>query len=291
MMSYNEKEIVMNDIYEKTNTSSHEKGTTSKKTLKANIVASCLVALSISVPSLATAAVPEKPDAGTDDCYNRVTNTCNRKHPGSNYGDTVYKNCIDNGLDWCDVNEPVSSTSPLSPQQPSFPSTSGSSNTSVNSNGKFAEGALTPSCFTYPAVAMTPYNESINKYRATHGRVYHEQNKSGSILLYGPVQSWNYYGDGFTFEASYRDPDGSGTGSQVIAQLRFVSDEGIKIIKTLKSNDFAFETPNTQTMSSGMDWSELSQSDGYYTVRMYVQRNNTNLKPVAFGYNLCSAIF
>jgi hypothetical protein len=49
----------------------------------------------------------DAPDSGTGDCYNRVTETCNRKHPGKNLGDQVYRDCINGGLDWCDVNEPA----------------------------------------------------------------------------------------------------------------------------------------------------------------------------------------
>lgn len=43
----------------------------------------------------------------SDDCYNRVTRACNDKYPGQTYGDAQYKACIDNGLDQCDINEPV----------------------------------------------------------------------------------------------------------------------------------------------------------------------------------------
>jgi hypothetical protein len=47
------------------------------------------------------------PDSGPDDCYNRVTQTCNRKHPGQTMGDQAYRDCINSGLDWCDVYEPT----------------------------------------------------------------------------------------------------------------------------------------------------------------------------------------
>jgi hypothetical protein len=49
---------------------------------------------------------PKQPDPGPDDCYNRVTSTCNKKHPGKDWGDKVYRDCITDGLDWCDINEP-----------------------------------------------------------------------------------------------------------------------------------------------------------------------------------------
>lgn len=50
------------------------------------------------------------PAAGSGDCYNRVTNGCNEKYPDKNYGDKDYRDCIDNGLDWCDKNEPLTRT-------------------------------------------------------------------------------------------------------------------------------------------------------------------------------------
>lgn len=47
------------------------------------------------------------PKPGSGDCYNRVTDTCNGKHPGADWGDSAYRQCIEGGLDWCDANEPV----------------------------------------------------------------------------------------------------------------------------------------------------------------------------------------
>jgi hypothetical protein len=37
------------------------------------------------------------------ECYNQVTEDCNTKYPGKDYGDAEYKACIDRGLDACDV--------------------------------------------------------------------------------------------------------------------------------------------------------------------------------------------
>jgi len=50
---------------------------------------------------------PREPDKGPDDCYDRVTDTCNREHPGKNWGDQEYRDCINDGLAWCDINEPA----------------------------------------------------------------------------------------------------------------------------------------------------------------------------------------
>lgn len=47
------------------------------------------------------------PNPGSGDCYNRVTQTCNQKHPGKTWGDKEYRDCITSGLDWCDVHEPA----------------------------------------------------------------------------------------------------------------------------------------------------------------------------------------
>jgi hypothetical protein len=49
----------------------------------------------------------DAPNPGSGDCYNRVTETCNGKHPGKDMGDADYRSCINNGLDWCDINEPL----------------------------------------------------------------------------------------------------------------------------------------------------------------------------------------
>jgi hypothetical protein len=49
---------------------------------------------------------PSDPGPGADDCYNRVTDACNAKHPGKDWGDAEYRQCINDGLDWCDTHEP-----------------------------------------------------------------------------------------------------------------------------------------------------------------------------------------
>lgn len=46
------------------------------------------------------------PNPGPGDCYNRVTETCNSRLPGKDWGDQEYRDCINDGLKWCDVNEP-----------------------------------------------------------------------------------------------------------------------------------------------------------------------------------------
>ena len=159
---------------------------------------------------------------------------------------------------------------------------------------EFAEGGLLPSCYTYPAVAMTPYDRSIqdNLYRMTHEHVYHQEGQTGLVLLYGPVQPWvDMFGDGVRFSATFRDPDGPGEASKVVAELRFVGPGGIRIISTLNSNEHARATDDAQVMSEGISFRDLNRHDGYYLVRFYIQRDDTTLQPAAFGYNLCSAVF
>lgn len=164
----------------------------------------------------------------------------------------------------------------------------------VQAADQFAWGGLNPSCFSYPAVAMTPYDRSIQAdlYRMTHERVYHNSNATGTILLYGPVHPWNEsYGDGVNFKATFIDPDGEDDTAQVIAELRFVGPGGITFIAKLDSNDHAVATSDVQTMSTPVTWRHLGYDEGYYVVRIYVTRTNTGVVPAAFGYNLCSAIW
>lgn len=166
--------------------------------------------------------------------------------------------------------------------------------TIAHADDKFSFGGMSPTCYTYPAVSMTPYDQSIQNrlYRMTHEQVYHGLNKKGTILLYGPVQPWNdSFGDGVNFNISFIDSDGPGTDAQVTAQLRHIGPGGIRIIKTLRSNDHAFPTDEVQRMTAGVRWEELSRTDGYYVVRLYIDRKNFSVKPAAFGYSLCSAIW
>jgi len=159
---------------------------------------------------------------------------------------------------------------------------------------EFASGAFSETCFSYPAVAMTPYDQSIQHrlYRMTHERVYHAKNKKGTILLYGAVGQWNsVYGDGFNFNVSYIDPDGKGKKSSVKAELRFIGEHGIQILSTLNSNNYAHATKSVQTMTKSLPFSKLANKKGFYVVRIYINRKNTKLTPKAFGYSLCSRIF
>lgn len=151
-------------------------------------------------------------------------------------------------------------------------------------------GTVTDSCFQYPAVAMTPYDESVSKYHATHSRVYHQPDETGSILLYGPVQfqptDYDNNFDSYIFQATYSDPDASQAGSQVVAQLRFIDNNGgVYIIETLASNEQFSQRTGVTTMREV--FSLNVRNDGYYIVRMYVQRADTSLQPVAIGYSLC----
>jgi hypothetical protein len=158
---------------------------------------------------------------------------------------------------------------------------------------QFAFGGLSQDCFSYPAVAMTPYDLNIqqNQYRMTHEQVYHNIGQTGAILLYGPVHPWKAFGDGLTFSVTYKDPDGHATAGRVRAQLRHVGPSGIRIIATLDSNDHAQASNDAQIMSAGLQWSQVSANTGYFVVRVYVERTDTVVAPAAFGYNLCSAIF
>jgi len=165
---------------------------------------------------------------------------------------------------------------------------------SIAESNEFASGAFSKNCFSYPAVSMTPYDESIKqkKYRMTHERVYHADNKTGSVLLYGPVTPWNnIFGDGVSFSTTYIDPDGRGKNSSVKAELRFVGANGINVISTLDSNNFANTTDKVQTMSTPLSFSQLSDKKGFYVVRMYLNRVSNKVTPKAFGYSFCSAIF
>lgn len=159
---------------------------------------------------------------------------------------------------------------------------------------EFAFGGLSTSCFSYPEVVMTPYDDSTqsDQHHMTHEQAYHNDGATGTILLYGPVHPWiDQFGDGVSFAVTFRDPDGPGTEAQVLAELRFVGPGGIRTVSKLNSNDHAHETDNTQSMSTSLGYDQISRTEGYYIVRLYITRTNTNLKPVAFGYNLCSAIF
>lgn len=163
----------------------------------------------------------------------------------------------------------------------------------VHAQGQFAFGGLSQDCFSQPAVAMTPYDLNIqqNQYRMTHEQVYHNAGQTGSILLYGPVHPWRAYGDGLTFSVTYKDPDGRAPAARVRAQLRHVGPSGISIIATLDSNDHAQVSSDAQVMSTGLQWSQVSATTGYFVVRVYVERTSTTVTPAAFGYNLCSAFF
>lgn len=156
-------------------------------------------------------------------------------------------------------------------------------------------------CFSFPAVAMTPYDSSIQAdlYKMTHERVYHKQNKTGQILLYGPVDAFtpvlgeaNVLGLDFTYSIN-----GPGTAS-VSAQLRFVSDRGnITTISTATrsftgtiAHRFNPVKGSFSASSTIPRTANLTRQDGYYMVRVYINRSSSSLKLSAIGYNLCGTI-
>lgn len=163
----------------------------------------------------------------------------------------------------------------------------------ASAGDQYAPGALRNGCFTYPAVAMAPYDVTANNkmFRKTHERVYFSGSKTGTILLYGPVHNNFGGGDGLVFKGTYIDPDGPGTGSQVLYQLRHVGPAGITVISTLRSNNHAFATNEVQWMSDVISSKDMNRYDGYYVVRAYITRTSSSLKPVAFGYNICGEVF
>lgn len=129
-------------------------------------------------------------------------------------------------------------------------------------------------CFDYSAVAMTPYGDSVSEFRATHGKVYHNESQMGDILLYGPLLRWERDRDYDSqsknvFTVVYRDPDGQGKNSQVIGQLRYTQADGtIEIIKTLDSNSYS---DASRHMASSLSRSDLDRRGGYYTIRIYLE--------------------
>ena len=84
-------------------------------------------------------------------------------------------------------------------------------------------------CFTYPAVAMTPYDQSLDKYHMTHERAYHQDGKTGLVLLNGPVLpfEWNPEHTWVELQLVSRDPDRWGNRASVVAELRHTGPYGI----------------------------------------------------------------
>ena len=145
-------------------------------------------------------------------------------------------------------------------------------------------------CFSYPTTAMSAYDHSIqnNLYRKTHSKVYHRSGATGSILLYGPADN---IGTGATrFNVTFKDPDGPGLNSRVIAHLRHVGPKGIKVIASLDSNRESQVTNDVQTMTTIFSRSDNNETTGFYEVRVYIYRNTTTVSPSAYGYSFCNTI-
>lgn len=151
-------------------------------------------------------------------------------------------------------------------------------------------------CATWPAVAMTPYDDNIqaDQYKMTHERVYHNDHKTGTILLYGPVPGgWDAL-EAVRWRVVYKDPDGHRTGGEVYAELRFVDRAGnISVVEKLASN----YPSNHESWGNGVDsmtavfpTHALSRDDGAYSVRVYVKRSNTHVRPAVLNYEFCSTV-
>ena len=149
---------------------------------------------------------------------------------------------------------------------------------------------LDESCFSYPSTAMSAYDTSIQKnlYRKTHARVYHQAAATGTILLYGPADKIRNGATGF--QVTFKDPDGPGFNSRVVAKLRHIGPGGIKTIKTLDSNTNSRVTNEIQTMKATFFTPSTHRTSGFYEVRIYIYRSTTDLSPSAFGYSFCNVI-
>lgn len=159
-----------------------------------------------------------------------------------------------------------------------------------------AASPLNAYCGSWPAVAMTPYDLNIQRddYKMTHERVYHNVGRTGSILLYGPVPTdWQPL-EYATFRLYFKDPDGVGTGAAVRAELRFVDNAGgIHSVVTLSSTTpegFRSHGGGVASIATTLPGRAFERNDGFYSVRVYVQRDDIELLPAALSYEFCGVI-
>lgn len=159
----------------------------------------------------------------------------------------------------------------------------------------FAEGGLGETCFTYSALAMTPSPSAIqnNLYSVGFDKVQHNKFEIDTVILNGPLLNPSVVAGGaYTFSVTYSDSDGKDNVGNVKAELKHTGRSGIRTIITLNSSE-EFKGQNTaaaRTMEAENRRfrKDLSADDGYYFVRISLDRSDTAVTPGVFGYGICT---
>ena len=162
----------------------------------------------------------------------------------------------------------------------------------------FAQGIVDLLGATGSAISCVPLasNTLPVPYVQTHGRVQHATSSVADVVLFCPVQLAATAipiptpGGGIqspkVMTIKYIDPDASGTGANVLAELKF-ADAGGNMIELAVVSSSTQGSGSTGITTMDVDISDaIGKADGHLFVQLTLHRTDRSLFPTVFGYTL-----
>jgi hypothetical protein len=155
---------------------------------------------------------------------------------------------------------------------------------------------------TGSAIACVPMSttSTVPPWEQTHGKVYHRGSATENIVLFchvamesidivtdagpGGAISWPK-----VMTIKYVDPDASGRGSSILAELKYADDAGNMIEMAVADSNAQGAGTGIRTMDadiSGFSEKELTFTKGHLYVQLTIKRTTTGLLPAVYGYTL-----
>ena len=157
---------------------------------------------------------------------------------------------------------------------------------------------------TGSAIACVPMSSTstVPPWEQTHGKVQHRGSSTENVVLFCHVamESIDLVTDisppFFAFVSwpkvmtiKYVDPDESGRGSSILAELKFADDAGNMVDMAVADSDAQGAGTGIRTMDAaitGFPDGKLTFTKGHLFVQLTIKRTSTGLLPAVYGYTL-----
>jgi hypothetical protein len=160
----------------------------------------------------------------------------------------------------------------------------------------FAQGIIVTETAQGSAIACVPMSSPTLPvpWVQTHGKVQHNATSTTDIVLFCqvaitalsfPSNIQGVFGAGLTvMTVKYVDPDGTGSGANVLAELKYADAGGNMIEEAVASSSTQSSTGIT-TMDANITGSNFP-SGGQLFVQLTLHRTSTGLFPAVYGFEL-----
>jgi len=156
---------------------------------------------------------------------------------------------------------------------------------------------------TGSAIACVPMSSTstVPPWEQTHGKVQHRGSSTENVVLFCHVamESIDLVTDPPSSAAfvlwpkvmtiKYVDPDASGRGSSILAELKFADDAGNMVEMAVADSDAQGAGTGIRTMDAditGFPDRDLTFTKGHLFVQLTIKRTTTGLLPAVYGYML-----